>query len=96
MYFNFFVSDVDEYLEKNWATGTTKKVDQYRDGVRIVEAQVVVLWNSPNGGSVGDGHGRYDTSTLAPAAGQWEKGDYFCLFRKSNFFMTKYFDQEYI
>ena len=79
-YFNFFVSDVDTYLGNNWATGTTKKIDQYRNGVRIVEAQGVVLWNTPNGGTVGDGHGRYDTNTLGAAPGQWKNGDYFCLF----------------
>ena len=81
LYFNFYVSDVDAYLGSNWVTNKPHKVDQYRDGVLVVKSQTAVLWTTPNGGSVGNGHGRYESSSLAPKSGQWKVGDHFCLNR---------------
>ena len=77
-YFNFNVSDVETYLGENLTFQSTATIDQYRDGVRIAEAQGIVMWNNANGGAVGDGHGRYNTATLPPSAGQWKIGDFFC------------------
>ena len=72
------MSDVDAYLGQDWATGSTMMVDHYRDGARVAVDQGVVLWNTANGGTLGDGHGRYASFTLPPSAGQWKVGDYFC------------------
>ena len=77
-FFNFFVYDVVAYLGNNWTSGTIVMIDQYRDGARVEVDQAVVLWNTTNGGTLGDGHGRYHSSTFTPSAGQWEIGDYFC------------------
>jgi len=35
----------------------------------------VVVWGSPNGGSSGDAHGRFNAKPVAAAAGQWKAGD---------------------
>ena len=51
-----------------------------------------MLWNTPNGGSVGEGHGRYDGFTLAAAPGQWKVGDYFCLVRTEPGRFFRYFN----
>ena len=51
-----------------------------------------MLWNTPNGGSVGDGHGRYDGITLAAIPGQWKVGDYFCLVRTEPGRFFRYFN----
>merc|ERR1712018_1107625 len=51
---------------------------QRRNGEIVVAAQEVKLWKTANGGSVGNGHGRYNGNTLAPSPGQWKAGDSFC------------------
>ena len=35
----------------------------------------VVVWGSPNGGSVGDAHGRFNSNPVRPTSGQWRTGD---------------------
>ena len=83
---NFYTSDVDVVLGSNWATDTTYKIDQHRKGVLVVANQEVILWKHTNGGSVGNGHGRYNSNTLAASPGQWETGDYFCFYE--NYYTT--------
>ena len=70
------MSDVDAYLGNNWTTGATVVIDQYRNGTLIVSNYYVVMWKENNGGTAGDGHGRY---SFAASASQWKVGDYLCL-----------------
>ena len=42
---------------------------------RTGECGKVVVWGSPNGGSSGDAHGRFDNAPVAAKPGQWKKGD---------------------
>ena len=68
-YFNFNVDEVDVILGHTGWSGITVQVRNDRTG----RVSKVVLWRSNNGGSVGNGHGRWDDGTAAP--GQWMVGD---------------------
>jgi len=39
-----------------------------------------VLWNSPNGGSIGNGHGRF----ASVSDGQWQKDDFAVIIHAPN------------
>ena len=68
-YFNFNVEEVDKIIgNEDWG-GTTIQIRNDETG-HISQA---ILWRSRNGGSVGDGHGRWDDGTASP--GQWRVGD---------------------
>merc|ERR1719221_2113296 len=60
-----------EYRSKAWYNSST--ITQYRDGTAIKTA-LAIFWGGANGGSVGDGHGRWHPYDEAQA-GQWEVGD---------------------
>ena len=80
---------MDVILGSDWEIQTsdwgynTYTIDQHKKGTLFVVAQEVILWNIPKGGSVGNGHGRYNGNTLAYSPGQWETGDYFCFDEKN-------------
>ena len=42
---------------------------------RTNQAGRVVVWGNPNGGSIGDAHGRFDNNPVAPKNDQWKVGD---------------------
>ena len=75
-YFNFLQSDVNAVLG-SYGHGSIHSIDQYRDGTKIVDDGQVKLWTTVNGGTIGDGHGRYNPISNA-LAGQWKIGDRFC------------------
>ena len=77
-YFNFYQADINAVLGGQYADESTSMIYQYRNGSRIQSKHEVKLWTSANGGTIGDGHGRYNGNMLTDAAGQWETGDYFC------------------
>ena len=57
----------------------TYVIDQYRDGTKIVDNSQVQLWTTVSGGTIGDGHGRYNSkSNPLIRDGQWQSGDQFC------------------
>ena len=76
-FFNFYRADVNSILGAPLPESSTYMIDQFRNGQRIREKQEVALFNYPNGGSIGDGHGRYNPYSVA-APEQWNTGDYFC------------------
>jgi len=76
-YFNFYVADVNSVLGTPLPDSSTYMIEQFRNGQRIREKQEVLLWNTPHGGSIGDGVGRYRPYSAA-APEQWNTGDYFC------------------
>ena len=61
----------------SYGHGSMHSIDQYRDGTKIVEDSQVMLWTANVGGTIGDGHGRYNPSSNAQV-GQWKIGDQFC------------------
>jgi aspartate 1-decarboxylase len=67
-YFNFSVDVVNAVLGRSLVDGEELKVENRRTG----QTGLAVLWTRANGGSIGDGHGRW-VSGAAP--GQWEVGD---------------------
>ena len=77
-YFNFNKADVIAILGGQYSQSSTYIISQYRNGKILQDQQQVILWSTPNGGSVGDAHGRYNKHTLAPSPKQWKTGDYFC------------------
>lgn len=65
-FFNFSVDQVDRLLRNTaWTNKRFKALGNGRIGT-------VVLWRTPNGGSRGNGHGRWDSS---PRPGQWRVND---------------------
>ncbi len=68
-YFNFSVAEVDAIFGHTEWGGIVVQVRNNRTG----KVSKAILWRSSNGGSVGDGHGRWDDGTAAP--GQWMVGD---------------------
>jgi hypothetical protein len=70
-YFNYYNADV------SFALGG-KSVASWKDGhylvknLRTGKTATVVMWSTPNGGSKGEGHGRY---TSGASKGQWQTGD---------------------
>merc|ERR1739848_768905 len=77
-YFNFLNAEVNSVLGEEFGYADTYIIDQYRNGQRFQEHEEVILWNIPNGGSSGDGHGRYNANGLTAEDGQWQIGDQFC------------------
>jgi len=72
MYFNFDVGVATAVLGAA-PDANTFTITQYRDGTAIKTA-LAIFWSGANGGSVGDGHGRWHPYDEAQA-GQWEVGD---------------------
>ena len=68
-YFNFSVDEVDRVFGNTKWDGIVVQVRNNRTG----KVSKAVLWRTSNGGSVGNGHGRWDDGTAA--AGQWMVGD---------------------
>jgi hypothetical protein len=70
-YFNYYNADV------SFALGG-KSVASWKNGhylvknLRTGKTATVVMWSTPNGGSKGEGHGRY---TSGASKGQWQTGD---------------------
>ena len=79
-YFNFYVADANSALGYQFPNGGTYMIEQFRNGQISQEKQEIILWTSSNGGSIGDGHGRYNENTLTRAPAQWNTGDYFCFY----------------
>jgi len=67
-YFNF-----DNYRMNTLALGETLKFNAVNP--RTGTFGQVVVWGSPNGGSSGNSHGRFDNKPIASAAKQWRTGD---------------------
>ena len=67
-YFNFNVTEVDNFLKNQ--TWEVRKVTIKH--LRTGKTGEVTIWRGTNGGSVGDGHGRWSTGS---SPGQWETGD---------------------
>ena len=75
--FNFFVADTE--LIFDGITELAVTVDQYRNGALINESISVLMYNSTTySPSVGDGFGKRANYLLTP--GQFETGDFLCLF----------------
>ena len=75
--FNFFAADTD--LIFDGTTALTVTVDQYRNGALINESiSVSMANNTMYSPSVGDGFGQRANYLLTP--GQFETGDFLCLF----------------
>ena len=68
-YFNFNIIEVDGILGNPDWDGINIQIRNDETG-QVSEA---ILWRASNGGSVGDGHGRWDDGTAAPW--QWRAGD---------------------
>ena len=77
-YFNFNKADVIAIVGGQYPQSSTYMISQYRSGKILHDHQQVILWTTPNGGSVGDAHGRYNSHRLAPSPKQWKTGDSFC------------------
>lgn len=67
-YFNFDWASAMEALGRQFSQTERITVRNERTG----QAGLVVMWGSPNGGSVGDAHGRWDSGA---GIGDWEAGD---------------------
>lgn len=74
-YFNFDINDIDRIVGSTGWTNQTFLVKNHQTGI-ISNA---VIWRNPNGGSFGNGHGRWNDGTAA--SGQWKTGDVITLFR---------------
>ena len=75
--FNFFVADTE--LVFDGITELAVTVDQYRNGALINESISVLMYNSTMySPSVGDGYGKRANYLMTP--GQFETGDFLCLF----------------
>ena len=72
MYFHFWNHEVARCIDTPVFSELTATVQHWRRG-ELLWTGKVVLWDSSNGGRVGDGHGRRDDGTAA--AGQFENGD---------------------
>ncbi len=68
-YFNFSIVEVDEIIGNTDWDGINVQIRNDETG-QVAKA---ILWRSSNGGSVGDGHGRWDDGTANPW--QWRVGD---------------------
>ena len=75
-YFHFNISSVDKILGRTTWGGLSFHVKQTRTG----KIEKAVLWRSPNGGSVGDGHGRWDDGSASQSLSQWMVGDKIIIF----------------
>ena len=69
-YFNFDVKNFDSFFKSQTWKEKTLKVRNERTN-KIGKA---IVWRSANGGSSGDGHGRWDPYARSKP-GQWETGD---------------------
>ncbi len=67
-YFHFNISDVNFALGRNLKSNERLALTNMRTG----ETGIAVLWTRPNGGTFGDGHGRWDSGA---APGQWQLDD---------------------
>lgn len=76
-YFNFFKSDFDS-IPGGVAHGSVELANHKRNGRIIRENQPVKIWKNNGGGSVGDGHGRYEPYSEA-GPGQWQRDDEVCI-----------------
>ena len=74
-YFNFYISKVDAALKTTDWGGKKLTVMDSKSG----RTSTAILWRSANGGSVGDGHGRWDDGSAKN--GQWKTGDLFLIMR---------------
>ncbi len=74
-YFNFWNDDLNAIL------GRTNWTDQFLkvQNNRTKQIGWVVVWDTPNGGELGNGHGRW-TYDYHPSAGQWLVGDWITIF----------------
>ena len=70
-YFNFKISSLDSVLGTTGWDNKTFRVKQPRTG-KIANA---IFWRRANGGSIGDGHGRWDDGTASYTNIQWRVGD---------------------
>eukprot|EP01084_Bolivina_argentea_P315804 547268_1 len=69
LYFNFDNDAIDNMLQRNdWSHENFNVFNS-----RTKQIKRVVLWRSPNGGTVGDGHGREDDGTAS--SGDFQIGD---------------------
>lgn len=74
VYFNFHAAAVDGFLERDNWTNEVFLIRQLRTGAE----GNAVLWRQPNGGSLGDSHGRWDPSP--PFSGtEWVSGESFTI-----------------
>ncbi len=69
-YFNFDVAEVDKAVGHDQWARRVFTIRQARTG----KSSAAVLWRNANGGSQGDGHGRW---VDGPAPGQWKAGETF-------------------
>ena len=67
-YFNFDVEAASTALGRDLVHDERLLIKN----LRTDQTGTAVLWTSPNGGSVGNGHGRWDSGA---APGQWQTGD---------------------
>jgi hypothetical protein len=70
VYFNFWNSEVDAMVGNTSWSGSNFYVINTRTNYK----GRVILWRNPNGGTVGDGHGRFDGDPN-PSGYKWEVGD---------------------
>ena len=66
-YFNFNVSDVEAAIGRTLQQGENLIVKNIRTG----RMDAAVFWNTPNGGSIGNGHGRWSSGSKE----LWKVGD---------------------
>jgi hypothetical protein len=78
-YFNFNIRQVNKILGSTDWHNKNLHVRNNETG----EASKAVLWSASNGGSVGNGHGRWDDGTASPF--QWRIGDTITILIKGSF-----------
>jgi len=67
-YFNF-----NRQAVSGLSVGATLKFKAFNP--RTGDYGEVVVWGTPNGGSTGNAHGRFNNGPLAAKPGQWKTGD---------------------
>ena len=73
-YFNFEIKELDRLIGNEDWSGTAISILSVRAG----KLSKGILWRQANGGTKGDGHGRWDDGSAAP--GQWKVGDTILIF----------------
>ena len=74
-YFNFYISEVDAILNGNSWGGKKMNIMDGKTG----RTSTGVLWRKSNGGSNGDGHGRWDDGSAGKNL--WKTGDVFFILK---------------
>jgi len=72
-YFNFDVAGASALLGTPLGNSRVYSISQYRNG-NLIRTGNAKFWTQANGGSIGNGHGRFDPIENS-APGQWQAGD---------------------